>query len=201
MDDGDGVFVGDEDAAFPAVFDTDAEVVHAGGSSEADLPVAADVVNGGLPRHIVVGGTLRSARTDPAVREHALATGGAAAQLIAQRVAKQDPIALNAFAAVWDQIEIKPLPHSGTAAEQAAMRFHAGGLAADGLTPRQASLPHARWWPQGSGYATEFAARVSGQGARNDAEATFFVNGRLISGARPIDDFASVIDAELQKGS
>lgn len=30
---------------------------------------------------------------------------------------------------------------------------------------------------------------------------TFFVNGRLISGARPIDDFASVIDAELQKGS
>lgn len=44
MDDGDGVFVGDEDAAFPAVFDADAEVVHAGGSSEADLPVAADVV-------------------------------------------------------------------------------------------------------------------------------------------------------------
>ena len=148
-------------------------------------PEAASVVNGGLPRHIVVGGTLRSARTDPAVREHALATGGAAAQLIAQRVAKQDPIALNAFAAVWDQIEIKPLPHSGTAAEQAAMRFHAGGLAADGLTPRQASLPHARWWPQGSGYATEFAARVSGQGARNDAEATFFVNGRPPAAGAP----------------
>ena len=44
MDDGDGVFVGDEDAAFAAVFGADAEVVHAGGASEADLPVRVDVV-------------------------------------------------------------------------------------------------------------------------------------------------------------
>jgi hypothetical protein len=32
--------VGDEDAAFRAVSDADAEVVHAGGSSEADHPAA-----------------------------------------------------------------------------------------------------------------------------------------------------------------
>lgn len=43
VDDGDGVFVGDEEAAFPAVCDADAEVVHAGGSAEADLPVGVGV--------------------------------------------------------------------------------------------------------------------------------------------------------------
>ena len=148
-------------------------------------PDAASVVNGGLPRHIVTGGTLKSARTDPAVRAHALATGGAAAQLIAQRVARQDPIALDAFAAVWDQIELKPLPHSGTEAEQAAMRFHAGALAGDGLTPREAPLPHRNWWPQGKGYATDFAAPVSGQLPRTDSEAVFFVNGRPPAAGAP----------------
>ncbi|MFT3779652.1 MAG: hypothetical protein QM772_15500 [Ottowia sp.] len=148
-------------------------------------PSPADVVNGGLPRHVVTGGTLKAARDDPAVRAHALSAGGKAAQVIAQRVAAQDPIALNAFAAVWDQIEIKPLPHSGTTAEKSAMRFHEGALAASGLAPREAALAHSDWWPMGKGYATDYAATVDGQQARPEGEALFRVNGRPPAAGAP----------------
>jgi len=44
MDDGDGGVVGEEHDAFAAVGGADAEVMHAAGSAEADLPVGADVV-------------------------------------------------------------------------------------------------------------------------------------------------------------
>ena len=164
----------------------DMDVVAAGyDPASGTEPAAADVVSGGLPRHVVLGGTLKTARTDPAVRQHALSTGGEAAQLIAQRVARQDPIALNAFAAVWDEIEIRTLPHAGTPQEQTAMRFHEGALAGDGLTPRAAPGNHPAWWPQGKGYATEFAATVGGQQPRAEGEAVFLVNGRPPAAGAP----------------
>ena len=164
----------------------DMDVAAAGYDAASGVePVAADVVNGGLPRHVVVGGTLKAARDDPAAREHVLATGGEAARLIAQRVAKQDPIALNAFAAVWDQIEIRPLPHSGTATEKAAMRFHAGTLNAGGLVPTAGAPPHPDWSPQGSGYQTDYAATVGSQQPRGDAHTVFRVNGRPPAAGAP----------------
>lgn len=156
----------------------DMDVLAAGYDAASGIePSAADVVDGGLPRHVVLGGTLKAARDDATVREHVLATGGEAARVIAQRVASQDPIALNAFAAVWDQIEIKTLPHSGTAAEKAAMRFHEGTLASGGLSPGAGAPAHGSWWPQGSGYATDFAATVAGQQPRGADAALFRVNG------------------------
>lgn len=148
-------------------------------------PAAADVVNGGLPRHVVTGGTLKTARADAQVRAQALATGGQAARVIAQRVAAQDPIALNAFAAAWDQIEIKPLPHSGTATEQSAMRFHEGTLSAPGLTPQERPPDAHHLWPLTRGYATDFAATVAGQRARPLSEALFRVNGRPPAAGAP----------------
>ncbi|MFT4194332.1 hypothetical protein [Ottowia sp.] len=164
----------------------DMDVAAAGYDAASGVePSPVDVVNGGLPRHVVTGGTLKTARDDPAVRAHALSAGGEAAQVIAQRVAAQDPIALNAFAAVWDQIEIKPLPHSGTTAEKSAMRFHEGALAASGLAPREAALTHSDWWPMGKGYATDYAATVGGQQARPEGEALFRVNGRPPAAGAP----------------
>lgn len=148
-------------------------------------PAAADVVNGGLPRHVVTGGTLKTARADARVRAQALATGGRAARLIAQRVARQDPVALDAFAAAWDEIEIKPLPHSGTAPEKSAMRFHEGVLAADGLTPREHTPDDRHFWPLARGYATDFAATVDGQQTRPAGEALFRVNGRPPAAGAP----------------
>ena len=44
VDDGDGGVVDEEEYPVAAVVGSDAEVVHAGGAAEADLPVAADVV-------------------------------------------------------------------------------------------------------------------------------------------------------------
>ena len=164
----------------------DMDVAAAGYDAASGVePNAADVVNGGLPRHVVVGGTLKAARDDPAARAHALATGGEAARLIAQRVAQQDPIALNAFAAVWDQIEIKPLPHSGTASEKAAMRFHAGVLTAGGLVPSTGAPPHPNWSPQGGGYQTDYAATVGSQQPRDDGHTVFHVNGRPPAAGAP----------------
>ena len=164
----------------------DMDVAAAGYDAASGVePSAADVVNGGLPRHVVTGGTLKTARDDPAVREHALSAGGDAARVIARRVAAQDPIALNAFAAVWDQIEIQPLPHSGTAAEKGAMRFHEGALTAAGLSPREGGPTRPNWWPVGRGYATDYAATVGGQLARTDGAALFQVNGRPPAAGAP----------------
>ncbi len=166
----------------------DMDVTAAGYDPAAGVePAAADLVNGGLPRHIVTGGTLRTARADPAVREHALATGGEAAQLIAQRVARQDPVSLQAFAAVWDQIEIKPLPHSGTVGEKNAMTFHEGKAPpGSGLIERKlASADDSSWWPETKGFATDYAATVASQTERTDGEAVFRVNGRPPAAGAP----------------
>jgi hypothetical protein len=164
----------------------DMDVAAAGYDAASGVePAAADVVNGGLPRHVVLGGTLKAARDDPAVRAQLLDTGGQAARVIAQRVAQQDPIALNAFAAVWDQVEIKPLPHSGTALEQAAMRFHEGSLAAPGLSPGTGAPPHPAFWREDKGYATDFAATVGIQQPRGGSAALFRVNGRPPAAGAP----------------
>jgi manganese oxidase len=141
-------------------------------------PDADKVVDGGLPRHVVQqGSTIKTAREDNAVREHALSLGGEAAQVIARRVAAQDPIALQAFAAGWDQLNLKPLPHSGTPGEKAAMTFHEGGLTAPGFTPAAGgSTRDGQWWPHQKGYKTSYAATTAIQTARQ-GDAVFHVNG------------------------
>ena len=57
MDDGDGVFVGDEDAAFAAVCDADAEVMHASGAAKADLEKTAQLLKGAKKPILLIGKT------------------------------------------------------------------------------------------------------------------------------------------------
>ncbi len=148
-------------------------------------PPPDKVVNGGLPRHVVIDGTLATARVDAAVRERALGTGGKVAQVIARRVAQQDPVSLTAFAAEWNTLALQTLPHGGTTSERSAMNFHEGNLVAPGLTPvSNATPPHPRWWQETAAYKTQFAPTIDLQRAR-EGEALFRVNGRARAPGAP----------------
>ena len=153
-------------------------------SAPGATPDDANVVNGGLPRHVVTSGSIQSMRNTTGaaregVREHALSMGGEAAQVIAQRVAKQDPVALEAFAAKWDKVQLEFVPHEGTDSEQAAMAFHEGSLISDGLLPGQLTAdPYPGWWSEAKGYKTDRAATIAGLQTPREDDAIFRVNGR-----------------------
>ncbi len=145
--------------------------------ADLGLPPPADkVVDGGLPRHTVSEGDVVK---NDAVYAKALETGGEAAQVIAQRVAQQDPSALKALAGEWESVDLKLLAEEGTPDEKAAMLFHEGMLAAPGLTPvpvPETEMPHINWW-RPKAYAAD---RANGVPTRpNDSDTGFFfVNGR-----------------------
>ncbi len=158
----------------------------------ADPPDPKKIVNGGLPRHVLTdGGTLTALnRLAPntaeykTVMDNALSRGGEAAQVLARKVAREFPTAFQALGADWDQIHIKPLPHSGTDSEKAAMTFHEGQLslnvplAQGGLRPAAVlAQPRPNWWSVGNAYQTAFAATVPGMAAPS-GEPMFRVNGR-----------------------
>lgn len=146
----------------------------------ADLstePAPDQIVDGGLPRHVVIGGTLAKNQD---VYDQAVQVGGKAAQVIAQRVAKQDPYAIQALAAEWATIQIQPVPHSGTADEQNAMKFHEASLSGPGLTPvavPASNVLHPRWWAPEVAYNTDWAATTPLQ-IKRTASPLFYVNDR-----------------------
>jgi manganese oxidase len=138
-------------------------------------PDAAKVVDGGLPRHVVTSGSL-DGNSDKALK-NALLTGGDVAQVIAQRVAKQDPRALSTLAGEWDQLKIDILPVEGTELEKTAMKYHEGTLTAPGLQPITPNAsPHAEFWTP-KAYKTDVEASLTGALASSEAP-YFFVNGR-----------------------
>lgn len=143
----------------------------------ADLSTAPPedkIVDGGLPRHVVVEGDV--SKGPDAIRS-ALETGGEAAQLIAARVATQDPAALSALAGEWETLDIAPLKLEGEPSEQVAMQFHEGTLASPGIVPGAiTSFPNPEWW-QPKAYLTDRSVGLPGQqiGA---GQAYFYVNGR-----------------------
>ncbi len=145
----------------------------------ADLGIAPPedkVVDGGLPRHVVVSGTVVK---NAEVYAKALETGGAAAQVIAKRVAQEDPAALQALAGEWETLDLKLLAEQGTDDEQTAMQFHEGTLATPGLTPvavADADMPAVDWW-RPKAYATDRAAGLASNPISADT-GLFFVNGR-----------------------
>jgi hypothetical protein len=113
-----------------------------------------------------------------------MSRGGEAAQVLARKVNSEFPTAFVALGADWDQIHIKPLPHSGTESEKAAMTFHEGQLnvnlplAQGGLKPATLlTQPRPDWWTVGNAYQTAFAATVPGMVAPT-GEPMFRVNGR-----------------------
>ncbi|WP_194769386.1 cupredoxin domain-containing protein [Diaphorobacter caeni] len=154
-------------------------------------PDPAKVVDGGLPRHVVKSGEVsmlaRERPGTPGYRkllDAAKAKGGDAAQLIGAKVAREFPTAFEALAGEWKSLEIEVLPHEGTTAEKAAMRFHEGKLAqpaslADGgLNPVVMNTqPRPGWWTYGNGYRTAFAASTADMNPP-DGEPLFRVNGR-----------------------
>lgn len=158
-------------------------------------PHQADLVNGGLPRHVITGGTLKSLNklktNSPDYKEvldAAITKGGLAAQVLAQKVYSDFPLAFQALAADWESIVIKPLMHSGEPDEKKAMEFHEGNLKLLDRTLAQGKLdpvtvsqqPSPGWWTHSSGYRTSFAPSVSGMATTtlNTAAAVFHVNGR-----------------------
>jgi len=137
-------------------------------------PPEDKVVDGGLPRHVVLEGEVVKS---PAALANALKTGGEAAQVIAARVATQDPAALSALAGEWETLSLKPLKEEGEPDEQRAMQFHEGTLTGPGLVPApNAAFPKADWW-RPKAYQSERSATVAGQQA-NPGPAFFYVNGR-----------------------
>jgi hypothetical protein len=161
---------------------------------EGAEPSGTDIINGGLPRHVVIGG---EAERTPRTLESAVNTGGEAAQVIASRVATQNPEAIAVLAGEWRNIEMQSLSHGGEPAERAAMQFHAGGLSGPGFSPVEqasppmqavldaasigeavtaAQPPHGRWWPSRRGYQTQAAPIVAGQLPRPEPP-VFYVNG------------------------
>ena len=150
-------------------------------------PPAEAVVNGGLPRHRVRSGSLVRATENDEVMENALARGGDAAQVIAQRVRRQaDPAGFAALAYEWGALDLAFVPQAGDAAERRAMEFHEGTLQAPGLRPvanGKAPVPHPEWWPAPGAYVTDRAPTLPGQAPPigspgTGGEALFFVNGR-----------------------
>lgn len=152
-------------------------------------PDPAKVVDGGLPRHVVLSGTLEmlgkqtrgSARYQELLAE-AKSKGGEAAQLIAGKVAREFPLAFEALAGAWNTLEVRELPHEGTAAERMAMGFHEGSLSAaemadTGLQPVTVNpQPRPEWWNY-KGYKTARAALAGNMEAPAEPP-VFFVNGR-----------------------
>jgi hypothetical protein len=176
----------------------DMDVVASGYSDPAAYatePAQADIVNGGLPRHVVTGGTLKSLNklktNTPDYKEvldAAITKGGLAAQVLAQKVYSDFPLAFQALAADWESIVIKPLLHSGEPEEKNAMKFHEGNLELLNRTLAQGKLervaidkqPRPDWWTHSSGYRTSFAPTVSGMASNPPSSegAVFRVNGR-----------------------
>ena len=152
----------------------------AGWTDMASEPPGEAVVNGGLPRHVVRQGKLKTAAEDGEVLERVLERGGDAAKVIAQRVRRQaDPREFAALAYEWAELEIAPLPHSGVESERRAMEFHEGRLSAPGLVPvTQPPAGHPEWWPTPGAYRTARAPLVTGQSSFSKGEGDlFFVNG------------------------
>lgn len=143
----------------------------------APAPKPETIVDGGLPRHIVVDGKVK------ANHEHALTKGGDAAQIIAQRVAKQDSQAL-ALAFGWDKLTIHKLNQTGEPQEQAAMRFHQGRL--DELHPVDAPSTYPDQWPGTRAYPTDVASLTPTQTKARPA--LFFVNSRAPKPGAPFAD-------------
>lgn len=167
-------------------------------------PDTSRIVNGGLPRHVLVdgnglspqqGGSLKALNALPSsepeyqrVLERAMSKGGDAAQLIARKVNADTTMAFLPLAAEWDQLYLKLLPHSGTPSERQAMKFHEGELTDGGL--RRAEVPSSlaggpagsaasqddNWGKSTKGYRTEFAQTVAGM-AKPQGEPVFRVNG------------------------
>lgn len=141
------------------------------------------IVDGGLPRHIVTTGTLEPDK------DRALAKGGVAAQVIAQRVAKQAPKALETFAESWKTLTIETLPHSGVKSEQDAMKFHEGTLEGTGLKPEDVKESSSSgWWRATRAYRTDNAASTPIQNEKNRPEPLFFVNSRPRAPGAPFAD-------------
>ncbi|RZM00808.1 MAG: hypothetical protein EOP73_15140, partial [Variovorax sp.] len=196
----------------------DMDVVAAGydnARAYASEPARADVVDGGLPRHVVRGdaestiASLSKSRPgDPAyerVLESALGKGGAAAQLIARKVYGDFPLAFQSLAADWDRLHLRTLAHSGEPAEQAAMAYHEGTLRQDAVSLADGRLepvpverqPRPNWWTHSSGYLTSFAPTVAGMApAAADAPALFHVNGR---GRAPGSPYANPCPADAPR--
>jgi hypothetical protein len=150
----------DMDVVDPAWVDTSVE------------PNSESIINGGLPRHVVTGGSLKPAHKPEE-------KGGDAAQVIAKRVSTQDPTALSLLAFEWKELEIQKLKHSGEEQERKAMDFHEGTLTGPGLTPvtvPPAGLPHPDWWPGRRAYRTDNAATTKIQRPVTSLP-LFFVNG------------------------
>lgn len=145
----------------------------AGWTDPASEPRADGIVNGGLPRHVLTGGSLR--KDEDALNE-AAARGGEAAQVIAARVRRQDPAALAALAGEWDRLQIEMLPHSGTPSEQTAMQFHEGRLELPGIRPVDVADPRSPgWWQPRRAYQTQNAAITGIQQPRTEP-GLFYVN-------------------------
>ncbi|MCA0243585.1 MAG: hypothetical protein LCI02_22330 [Proteobacteria bacterium] len=147
-------------------------------------PDPKKIVNGGLPRHVVLSGELDMLGAQPRGSDKyrelladSKAKGGAAAQLIAGKVAREFPAAFEALAGAWKSLTIKELKHEGEDSERAAMLFHEGKLSAGGL--KIATIepqPTPQWWRY-AGYQTARSALAADMDAPQ-GEAIFFVNGR-----------------------
>ncbi len=170
---------------------------YSGGAAYESEPAQADIVNGGLPRHVVANGSTLKAlnkieqKTNPKdyqeVLQSAISKGGLAAQVLAQKVYSDYPMAFQALAGDWDKLTIKPLNHSGEPDEKKAMSFHEGKLAQTDRSLAEGRLepvaivdqPRPYWWTHSSGYRTSFAALIDGMAARDPTqEPIFHVNGR-----------------------
>lgn len=136
-------------------------------------PPEGSVIDGGLPRHVVVAG--ENPQSEEAVAR-ALRTGGEAAQLIAARVKAQDPASVELLARDWTDLDLRVLREDGEPAEKLAMQFHEGTLATSGLSPVPAAAPNPAWW-QPKAYRTDRAAPLSGSPTPTDPP-LFYVNGR-----------------------
>lgn len=161
-----------------------------------DLDVVdGQVVDGGLPRHVLTGWEGKGNRVLRAlgnqhVLEAALAKGGKAAQVNARRVFEQNPDALYRLAEEWESLAgVKFLPQDGTEQERRAMQFHAGTLATASLQPQQSAQDDRNplWQMENAGYATLRVATVEGQPASTGPE-VFRVNGRAPVPGAPFAD-------------
>jgi hypothetical protein len=129
-------------------------------------PPAEAIVNGGLPRHVVLDGSLT--RNTPEVLRRASQRGGEAARTIAARVRRQDPEALSTLASEWDKLTLRFLPHSGDEAERKAMQFHEGELRGTGFEPVAVTSPaRPAWWRPRYAYRTDRAVTLPIQQPRD----------------------------------